>query len=145
MLSLTALALFMGPTVIVESGDTLSEIGHEYGVTAEALADANGITLETIIYPGDELALPTQMPLSSPSAPFYAPVPVMVEESPTEAVTVEQMCAEVPSVCEEPAPEEADPFEGAEPDIEECENEDGTGQGLCIWNNEDGSGVLKNF
>jgi LysM repeat protein len=43
---------------LVEPGDTLSGIAARYGVDADALATANDLTLDTLIFPGDALIVP---------------------------------------------------------------------------------------
>nr|WP_242685756.1 LysM domain-containing protein [Staphylococcus simiae] len=44
---------------VVAPGQTLGEIADAYGVTPEAIAKANGITVDSIIYPGQELVIPS--------------------------------------------------------------------------------------
>lgn len=43
---------------VVVLGETLESISIAYGVTAEALAEANGLTLSTRLRPGDVLIIP---------------------------------------------------------------------------------------
>ena len=43
---------------VVTSGDTLNSIARQYGVTVEALQQANGITNPNFIYIGQELVIP---------------------------------------------------------------------------------------
>ena len=47
-----------GGTYVVQSGDYLSRIAQDLGVTVTALSEANGITDPTLIYPGQVLAVP---------------------------------------------------------------------------------------
>ncbi len=47
-----------GRVVIVEQGDTLSSLALQYGTTAEAIAAANGIGIETTIFFNQELIIP---------------------------------------------------------------------------------------
>ncbi|MHB8566479.1 MAG: LysM peptidoglycan-binding domain-containing protein [Nitrososphaerales archaeon] len=48
-----------GSTYTVQPGDTLSLIGGRYGVSYLAIAQANGIYSPYIIYPGEQLAIPS--------------------------------------------------------------------------------------
>jgi len=59
---------------IVQQGETLSTIAQQYGVTVEAIAQANGLTDPSLIVAGQELivplpgsALPTPLPPPSPT------------------------------------------------------------------------------
>jgi LysM repeat protein len=45
-------------TYVIEPGDTLSVIAEQFGVTVEALSEANGITDVNSIRPGQELVIP---------------------------------------------------------------------------------------
>ena len=45
-------------TYTIQSGDTISSIAARYGVTTQALLDANGLTASSIIYPGGKLVIP---------------------------------------------------------------------------------------
>lgn len=47
-------------TVEIVSGDSLWSIARAYGTTAQALADANGITLAAVLNPGHRLTVPGQ-------------------------------------------------------------------------------------
>ncbi len=42
----------------VVSGDTLSSIAARFGISTQELLDANGLTWESVIYPGSVLAVP---------------------------------------------------------------------------------------
>ena len=44
---------------VVKSGDTLTAIGQRFGITAEDIAHYNNVSLDKIIYPGDELYIPS--------------------------------------------------------------------------------------
>lgn len=48
----------LGPTYIVQAGDTLSGIATTFGTTVDALAQANNITDPSAIYPGLQLTIP---------------------------------------------------------------------------------------
>ena len=47
-----------GTTYTVEPGDSLSVIAEQFGVTVEAIADANGITDPTSLFAGQVLVIP---------------------------------------------------------------------------------------
>ncbi len=47
-----------GGSYVVEPGDTLSAIAARFGVTVDALSQANGITDVNTITPGQELVIP---------------------------------------------------------------------------------------
>jgi LysM repeat protein len=43
---------------VVAAGDTVSAIAHRHGVTVNAVLAANGLSMSSIIYPGQKLAIP---------------------------------------------------------------------------------------
>src|SRR5690606_23089477 len=43
----------------IQSGDTVSSIAARFGVSTQAVLDANGLSASSIIYPGRTLAIPT--------------------------------------------------------------------------------------
>jgi len=45
-------------THTIASGETISSIAAKYGVTVQAILDANGLTSSSIIYPGGKLVIP---------------------------------------------------------------------------------------
>lgn len=45
-------------TYVVQAGDTLSVIAEQFGISIQALSDANGITDVNSIQPGQELIIP---------------------------------------------------------------------------------------
>lgn len=58
-----------GQTYTVVRGDTLSGIGAKYGISYQAIADANGISDPNKIYPGQVLRIPgTNVPAPAPAA-----------------------------------------------------------------------------
>ena len=69
------------PTVyVVQGGDSLWKIAESYGITVDDLAEANGISKDDVIRPGQELvipvpgqALPTPLPRSPSSTPTSLP------------------------------------------------------------------------
>jgi sortase A len=65
---------------VVQGGDSLWEIAESYGITVDALVEANGISKDDVIHPGQELvipmpgqALPTPLPRSPPPTPTSLP------------------------------------------------------------------------
>jgi LysM repeat protein len=66
-----------GQTYVVSYGDTLSGIAYRFGVTVNALMQANGIVNAHRIYPGQHLAIPCgQQPTPPhPNPPWPAPPP----------------------------------------------------------------------
>lgn len=67
-----------GQTIhIVQSGETLWSIGQQYGVSADAIAQANNITNIGVIYVGQRLVIPDGTSSPGPAAPVNpAPAPV---------------------------------------------------------------------
>jgi LysM repeat protein len=56
----------------VQSGDTISAIAQRHGTSTQAVLDANGLTRDAVIYPGQSIALPGEMALASAPAPSVA-------------------------------------------------------------------------
>ncbi len=54
-------------TYVVRRGDSLSAIARRLDVTLEALLSANGLTIRSVIQPGDELVVPTPHLTSRPT------------------------------------------------------------------------------
>ncbi len=63
------------PAHVVQQGDTLNAIARRYGVTAAALAEANGITLTSVLSLGQTLVLPGAAPVATPAPPTAIPTP----------------------------------------------------------------------
>lgn len=61
----------------IQSGDTLMAIAKRYGVTVEALTEANDMTAKTMIRAGDTLSLPKNAKAVKPmpAAPVVTPTP----------------------------------------------------------------------
>lgn len=59
-------------SVVVVAGDTVSALAARHGTTTPALLAANGLTWDSIIYPGQPLALPGSAPAVA-AAPASAP------------------------------------------------------------------------
>ncbi|HZQ06163.1 MAG TPA: LysM peptidoglycan-binding domain-containing protein [Anaerolineae bacterium] len=58
LLLLPTIARADGPSHIVAYGETLYSIARKYSVSPQALADANGITIESWVYAGQRLIIP---------------------------------------------------------------------------------------
>ncbi len=68
------------PYYVVRAGDTLSAIAGRCGVSTVQLAQANGLRLDAIIYPGQRLVMPAgaalAVPVSAASSPGNAGCPL---------------------------------------------------------------------
>ena len=78
-----------GTTHTVVSGDTLGAIASLHGVSLNDVLSANGLSVSTIIYPGDQIQIPAAgtaaaAPAAAYVAPAAAPAPAPVQ---TAAVT----------------------------------------------------------
>lgn len=58
LLATPSFASAQGPTHTVAYGETLYSIARRYGVSPQALADANGITISSWVYAGQEMNIP---------------------------------------------------------------------------------------
>jgi LysM repeat protein len=67
-------------TYTVKPGETLSEIAARFGLSVQALADANGITNPALIRPGQVLIIPAPetMPTTSPGTPTPTWTPLVL-------------------------------------------------------------------
>jgi len=63
---------------IVQAGDNLLGIARQYGVTVEALQEANAITDPRLLQIGQELVIPRQEELSAQSTPTPTPLPFQI-------------------------------------------------------------------
>jgi sortase A len=62
---------------VVQGGDSLWKIAESYGITVDALVEANGISRDDVIRPGQELVIPMPgqaLPASLPRPPTSTPV-----------------------------------------------------------------------
>jgi LysM repeat protein len=59
----------------VQPGDTLIGIAARYGVSLESLLRANGLSPEAVIYPGQVLRIPGELPAVPPPIPSPSPLP----------------------------------------------------------------------
>ena len=83
-------------TYVVQVGDTLSEIAAEFNTTVAAIAQLNGITNPSRIFPGQELRIPSadgtssQTDTSGPTAiPTAVPTPTPLPTSVPTTYTVQ--------------------------------------------------------
>lgn len=61
---------------VVQAGDTVSAIAARHGTSTQAVLAANGLTWDSIIYPGQRILLPTAAPAAAPApAPAAAEAP----------------------------------------------------------------------
>ncbi|TEU22185.1 MAG: sortase [Anaerolineales bacterium] len=99
------------PTVYaVQGGDSLWKIAESYGITVDALVEANGISKDDVIRPGQELfipvpgqALPTPLPRASTPAPTSLPA------APTDVPTASVPAPTSPAPSTRPPPATAPP------------------------------------
>jgi LysM repeat protein len=94
-------------TYVVQPGDSFSRIAAKYGISAQALAQANGLTIGSYIYTGQILVIPnasapkaTAAPPTIPPTPAGStPVPVssVPASMPTAANTTTPMPVQSPS------------------------------------------------
>ncbi len=64
---------------VVQSGDSLWKIAESYGITVDDLIEANGISKDDVIHPGQELIIPVPgqtLPTPLPRSPTPTPLPV---------------------------------------------------------------------
>ncbi|NHN43709.1 LysM peptidoglycan-binding domain-containing protein [Microcella frigidaquae] len=62
----------VGGVYTIVKGDTLSSLAARFGVTTQAILDANGLTWTSIVYPGQSIVVPGRVP-----APAPAPAPIV--------------------------------------------------------------------
>jgi len=70
-----------GAYYTVEPGDNLVRIGRHLGVSAQALARANGLESNSIIHPGQKLKVPAAAPPTPPTTTANAPAKPMAEHT----------------------------------------------------------------
>jgi uncharacterized protein YkwD len=78
-------------TYVVKAGDSLYAIAQAWGVSVDALLQANNLTLGSIIYPGQQLAIPVSAaptPVPNPSSTPILTAMVLSPESPTGVSSV---------------------------------------------------------
>ncbi|QOT19380.1 LysM peptidoglycan-binding domain-containing protein [Paenarthrobacter sp. YJN-5] len=72
--AVTSITPAAGTTYVVKPGDTLSKIAAAYGVSLSSVLTGNGMTLNTIIYPGQRITVGAAAP-AAPAAPVNTPAP----------------------------------------------------------------------
>lgn len=78
-------------TYIVQAGDTLSRIASSNGVSLSALLAANGMNLQTIIYPGQKITITGSATTTTPTAPSTTASPSVAELKAMVADTARRM------------------------------------------------------
>lgn len=69
---------------VVQGGDSLWKIAESYGITVDALVEANGISKDDVIRPGQELVIPVPgQALSTPLPRSPTPTPTSLPATPT--------------------------------------------------------------
>jgi LysM repeat protein len=82
-------------TYVVQPGDSFSRIAAKYGITAQALAAANGLSMASLIYKGQILTIPA--PGQQPQATAIAPTSVPPTTPPTPAAPTPVPITAVPA------------------------------------------------
>ncbi|GKV74745.1 LysM peptidoglycan-binding domain-containing protein [Pseudarthrobacter sp. NCCP-2145] len=79
--AVAAPAAAAGNVHTVVSGDTLGAIASMHGVSLNDVLSANGLSVSTIIYPGDQIQIPAagSAPVAAYVAPAAAPAPAPVQ------------------------------------------------------------------
>lgn len=75
---------------VVQTGDTLDGIAQTWGVSVAAILQSNNLTLISIIYPGQKLAIPVTLTPTPPSTSTLSPTPAPTDtqvEIPTVLLT----------------------------------------------------------
>lgn len=90
LLLATAHPAFGDGAYVVQAGDTLGGIAARYGVSVDALADANRLTNRNLIYIGQTLQIPGASQSAAATGPLVpspaAPAPVDVNPSPSRLI-----------------------------------------------------------
>lgn len=84
-----------GGTHTVQSGDTLSQIAATYGVSLDEILSLNGLSMDSIIYPGDVISYAGTGAVAATAA--AAATPVAVVETPVAAVETPVAAAAAPA------------------------------------------------
>ncbi|MEC5200633.1 LysM repeat protein [Arthrobacter sp. PL16] len=94
----TAVAPAAGATHTVVAGDTLGAIAASYGADLNTLIGANGLSIASVIFPGDTITIPTGDVAQAPAAAVSVPVAI-------PAAPVQQAAAVAPAPAVSAAPE----------------------------------------
>lgn len=87
-------------THVVQSGESLSQIAQRYGVSVEAIVQANGLEDPSLIYPGQTLIIPAPgevPPTATPRPPTATPQPASPTAVPPTATGVPPTAAPEPT------------------------------------------------
>ncbi|MGD9923401.1 MAG: peptidoglycan DD-metalloendopeptidase family protein [Pseudorhodoplanes sp.] len=79
-----------GTPITVAQGETLETVSRRYGVPVLAIAESNGMTTGTPIYPGQRLVIPKYSFSGAPAAPASAPRQPQFPASPLTTGSVRQ-------------------------------------------------------
>jgi sortase A len=95
---------------VVQGGDSLWEIAESYGITVDALVEANGISKDDVIHPGQELIIPAPgQALSTPLPRSPTPTPTSLPATPTAVPPASTPVPTSPAPSTRPPPATAPP------------------------------------
>jgi sortase A len=93
---------------VVQGGDSLWKIAESYGITVDALVEANGISKDDVIHPGQELVIPVSaQALPLPHSP--TPNPASLPATPTAVPPTRTPAPTSPAPSIRPPPATAPP------------------------------------
>ena len=95
---------------VVQGGDSLWKIAESYGITVDALVEANGISRDDVIRPGQELVIPVPgqaLPAPLPRSP--TPTPASLLATPTAVPPTSAPAPTSPAPSTRPPPAAAPP------------------------------------
>jgi len=99
---------------VVEAGETLVGIARNYGLKAETIETANGLTDADLIVIGQELVLPLDAPaVTQASTPVHIPTPSLPAPSPPHPTAASPTASPAPTAAPPPADVSAWPHETA--------------------------------
>lgn len=92
------------PRHVVVEGDTVSAIAARYGVSTDDVLSVNGLSRQSLIFPGEQLVLPPVAGPASAPAPEPAPVPAPPPAPPPAPAPAPPAESSAPPPAPEPAP-----------------------------------------
>ncbi len=101
-----------GQTYTVKQGETLSEIAGRFGVSVQALADANGITNPALIRVGQVLVIP---PIGPAPTPTWTPIVLITPGASASAAPTSATAETTPTATRTPAPSPTSTASGPTP------------------------------